>query len=129
MFNKKEWMKEYYQKNRERLLKRSKEYHQEHKVERSKAIRRYWQKLKKEVLAHYSNDSIPSCVVCNENRLPCLTIDHINNDGASQRRALNQVAGSNFYHWLRRNNYPKGYQTLCMNCQFMKEHTRREEIV
>jgi len=28
--------------------------------------------------------------------------------------------GSRFYYWLRRQGYPEGYQTLCMNCQWIK---------
>jgi hypothetical protein len=28
--------------------------------------------------------------------------------------------GVRFYSWLRRNNYPEGYQVLCFNCNIAK---------
>ncbi len=44
-----------------------------------------------------------------------LTIDHINNDGAAHRKEIGE-GGTNFYRWLRKNNYPLGFRTLCWNC-------------
>lgn len=58
------------------------------------------------------------CNCCNESERMFLSIDHINNDGALERRSGKYSgAGSPFYLWLRKNNFPKGYQVLCMNCQ------------
>ena len=31
-----------------------------------------------------------------------------------------------FYLWLKRNNFPEGFQTLCMNCQWLKKEENRE---
>ncbi len=75
------------------------------------------QMLKLEVLGKYSNDTF-RCTNCNEDRLDCLTIDHINNDGQEHRKAIGSV---NMYRWLRKNNYPNGFQVLCMNCQWVKK--------
>lgn len=74
--------------------------------------------LKKEVLTHYGEGAL-SCVTCGESRVDCLSIDHINGGGASHRKELNAY-GYRFYKRLKRDNYPDGYQTLCMNCQFIK---------
>jgi hypothetical protein len=58
------------------------------------------------------------CNCCNEDERLFLSIDHINNDGAEERRSGKYSgAGVPFYLWLRKNNFPSGYQVLCMNCQ------------
>ena len=85
--------------------------------------------VKIEVLVHYGNGRC-SCVMCGESRLACLSIDHINGNGSKERKALKRY-GYSFYLFLRRENYPKGLQTLCMNCQFCKvvlDKSRKEEV-
>lgn len=75
-------------------------------------------KLKEEVLTHYGKGRL-ACVMCGENRTNCLSIDHIEGGGNKERH--NRLRASHaFYRWLKNNGYPKGYQTLCMNCQFIK---------
>lgn len=71
-------------------------------------------KLRTEVFGHYGGQ----CACCGEADPMFLTIDHINNDGAAHRREIGQSlsGGINFYRWLRRNNYPEGFQPLCYNC-------------
>ena len=59
------------------------------------------------------------CSCCGENELAFLSIDHINNDGCKHRKEVG--SGSKFYWWLARNNFPSGFQVLCMNCQFGKK--------
>lgn len=73
------------------------------------------------------------CSCCGVEHIEFLTIDHINNDGASHRRQVAKDAGKSrrnskgwkvpgngrgvlLYAWLRRNNYPAGFQVLCLNC-------------
>lgn len=75
--------------------------------------------MKIEVLTHYGNGKC-ACVVCGEKRVACLSIDHINGDGEKHRKRIGIGGGSHFYAWLKHNNYPDGYQTLCMNCQWIK---------
>ena len=77
----------------------------------------------REILTHYGGGKL-ACVVCGEGRLACLSIDHINGGGTKHRKQMG--GGSAFYCWLKKQNYPKGYQTLCMNCQFVKRFERRE---
>ena len=78
---------------------------------------RYNQKLREEVLTHYGDGKL-ACIICGESRLPCLSIDHINGSGRKHREALGLRAGIPFYQWLRKQGFPDGYRTLCMNCQF-----------
>ena len=78
--------------------------------------RAYTQKQKKEVIDHYGG----ICCGCSNNNLNVLSIDHINNDGNVHRRDPNIPRGQGFYWWLKKNNFPSGYQVLCINCNMLK---------
>ena len=82
-------------------------------------------RLKIEVLTLYGNDKC-GCVRCGEARPACLSIDHIEGRGSQHRKGAMR-SSSSFYAWLKKNGYPKGYQTLCMNCQFIKRFENHEE--
>jgi hypothetical protein len=69
------------------------------------------------VLDHYGR----ICACCGAWR--CLTIDHINGDGAQHRAQIGGLAGREFYRWLIRNNYPAGFGTLCHNCNASKKRS------
>ncbi len=73
-------------------------------------------KLREDILTHYGDGKL-ACVICGENKLPCLTIDHINGGGNKHRKTLGLRAGMQFYRWLRKQGYPLGFRTLCRNCQ------------
>jgi hypothetical protein len=61
------------------------------------------------------------CNCCGETEPMFLSIDHINNDGAAERKSGKyKGGGSAFYNWLRKTGFPEGYQVLCMNCQVGK---------
>jgi hypothetical protein len=57
------------------------------------------------------------CACCGETEPMFLSIDHIANNGAEERR---RVQNKDFYRYLRNNGYPTGYQVLCMNCNHGK---------
>lgn len=73
------------------------------------------------VISHYSPKKC--CTSCGFSDMRALSIDHINGDGANHRRELK---GKSFYKWLIDNKYPRGFQVLCMNCQFIKRHEQNE---
>lgn len=81
---------------------------------------KYDRKLKLETLKHYGNGK-RACVKCGCDDMRTLSIDHINGDGKKFRKETGRHGGRSFYIWLKRNNYPKGHQTLCMNCQYIKK--------
>lgn len=57
------------------------------------------------------------CACCGETEPMFLSIDHIDNNGAEERRSgLYAGSGIGFYQWLRKSGFPPGYQVLCMNC-------------
>ena len=70
-------------------------------------------------LMHYGNGKL-ACVQCGFSDIRALSIDHKAGNGAAHRRSIGNKTGINFYKWLIDNNFPDGYQTLCMNCQRIK---------
>lgn len=84
----------------------------------------YSQKRKRLVLTHYGNGKL-ACVKCGFNDIRALSIDHISGGGTWGRKEK-QHGGNNFYSWLVRNGFPVGYQTLCMNCQWIKRSENKE---
>lgn len=70
-------------------------------------------KLRDEVLDAYGG----GCTCCGLITKRFLCIDHINDDGFEHRKT---VKPSNFYTWLRANEFPPGFQVLCFNCNHAK---------
>jgi len=60
------------------------------------------------------------CKCCSEERMVFLCVDHINNDGNIHRKKLKTRGGSQMYLWLIGNDFPEGFQVLCMNCNHAK---------
>jgi DNA-directed RNA polymerase subunit RPC12/RpoP len=61
------------------------------------------------------------CGCCGETEPLFLTIDHVENDGARMRAdKTHGRGGTQFYQWLRINNFPRGFQVLCVNCNIGK---------
>lgn len=81
--------------------------------------------MKVEVLTYYGNNRC-ACTRCGFDDVCALSIDHINGDGAEMKKQGKHKGGKSFYRFLRQTGYPTGYQTLCMNCQFIKRHENRE---
>lgn len=77
----------------------------------------YREKQRKQIIQHYGG-KFPKCVKCGFDNIKCLEIDHINNDGAKQRK---KVGGNEeLFRWIVKNNFPKDYQLLCRNCNWLK---------
>lgn len=138
MFDKKEYQKQYWIKHRDEKLIAMKEWRKENAKYCSEYDRQYhlknrtqirakrkekWQQVKKIVLTHYGNKQ-SSCVLCGESDLVVLSIDHISGGG---RKHIHKIGAGQFYKWLIKNNFPSGYRTLCMNCQF-RERERLKDL-
>lgn len=96
---------------------------QNHKAERKAYYLKHREQIKARVLAHYANSPIAHCIVCGMADPDVLCLDHINDDAVM--RGHRGKGGANFYLRLEQANYPKGYQTLCANCNLKKELKRR----
>lgn len=115
-----------------------KEWRAKNKEKKSEIQKRSYRKIRLEVLQHYSQSEIPLCKCCKENKFEFLQIDHINNDGAEHRREIGMtqstqdqmqregrkpsIGGNGFVYWLKKNNYPEGFQVLCANCNYGKKN-------
>ncbi len=76
--------------------------------------------LRMEVFNHYGG---AICKCCGETMFFALSLDHIENNGAAERRMLREQgisSGIRFYSWLKRSGFPEGYQVFCMNCNVAK---------
>lgn len=124
----KEYLRTYHKKNKDRLSKQKKEYLSKKKLENPEFAEKerirsliHYHDQRREVFNAYGG---MKCACCGETTEMFLTIDHINNDGASHRRAISNSPdngkGANIYGWLKKNNYPPGFQVLCMNCNHGK---------
>ena len=77
--------------------------------------------VRREVIGHYSKGTF-GCTCCGESEFDFLAIDHVAGDAnrTSKEQGLPR-AGTPLYMWLFRNGFPRGYQTLCANCNLSKQ--------
>ena len=103
-----EWRKKHGEVYKEKSRRRGKILYSENPEHyREKAIR-LRKKLKDTVYEAYGGYK---CACCGETTPEFLTIDHINNDGAEHRKSIGKC-GNNLLCWLKKENYPVGFQIL-----------------
>lgn len=90
----------------------AREQYRKHAVTYLKRKRAYHKAVKEQVFTAYGK----SCQCCGETTELFLDIDHMDNNGAVHRKQYNLRAGTQFYMWLIKNNFPANFQTLCCNC-------------
>lgn len=122
----------YYYKNHEKFKKLNKEYKLSHKKECDeyqlnyrKNNKDYINSLvannhlkKRQIVIDYYSHGTNSCSCCGEFIFEFLQIDHENNDGAKHRKQIGK--GYKLYYWLIENDFPEGFQVLCVNCNWGK---------
>lgn len=76
---------------------------------------RFRRKRKLDAFAAYGGSI---CVCCGETNQFFLCIDHVNGGGNAHRKEIagGSRGGDVIYSWLKKNNYPPGFQVLCFNC-------------
>ena len=74
------------------------------------------------ILEKYGN----ACVKCGFDDIRALQLDHIKDNGSEERKSLGgqKMSGANFYLYLIKQGLPGGYQTLCANCNNIKQWDR-----
>ena len=71
-------------------------------------------------LHHYSHGEM-ACGCCGERVVEFLSLDHVNDDGATHRRELGVTGGGQFYGWLRKTGYTyEGLVVACHNCNMAR---------
>lgn len=79
--------------------------------------RRCRAKAKRECFEHYGG---MKCACCGEIEPLFLTLDHIDSDRSVRQKYGGSAPSNSFYGFLRGMGYPKGFQVLCMNCNWGK---------
>lgn len=83
--------------------------------------KKYTKLLKKECFIAYGGVLCACCKV--PKFIEFLTLDHVKNDGAQERRQRGRrITGYQFYRWLRVRKFPnkERYQVLCWDCNGAK---------
>ena len=119
---------------------------EERKKRKGEYQREWYRKLKEEVLKVYSkklsNSDVPCCNCCRYTGIEFLTVDHIMPKREMEKEFKSMVKsisenisitpkeiqmGYNakrkadpLNQWLITNDFPKGFQILCWNCNFAK---------
>lgn len=110
------YFKEYSKRNRAAISARQKKWREENREHVRESKQNWRQRLKLEVLSHYSKGKL-RCACCGTEGTVFLTLDHIKGGGNRHRK---EVGGSMMYKYLIRVGYPLGYQVLCWNCNAAK---------
>jgi len=88
-------------------------YREENRTRINTRQRMRFDRLRREAILAYGG----KCAVCGEVITEFLCLDHINGDGAEDRR--NGLYGSKLYAQLREQGWPQGrLRVLCYNCNF-----------
>lgn len=88
-------------------------YREEKRTRINTRSRMRMDRLRRETILAYGG----KCAICGEVITEFLCLDHINGDGAEDRR--NGLIGSRLYAYLREQDWPKGrLRVLCYNCNF-----------
>jgi hypothetical protein len=111
---------DYYQESTDRYNAKAKRYYERLRKDPARYNKRIKRKLELDklrntkmrgvVLDHYGR----ACACCGEDEERFLTIDHVNSDGKEMRKV--HRTGLSFYRWLKNNDWPAEFQTLCFNC-------------
>jgi len=114
---------EYYLEHRDEIIQKACRWAKDNPVEHNSRCKKIKEKQKLTVFSEYCDDVV-KCKSCDENDIEILTIDHIDGNGAEHRREIGMAGrgGDPFYQWLKKNNYPDGFQVLCYNCNFRKRN-------
>ena len=118
-----QYHKDYYLSHREEIKQKTATYRRQHPEMVKIADRKIRARYKMEVFTYYSVGDNPACAICGIDDIDVLTIDHINGGGGALRR--NKKEASNLVWWLKKHNYPSGYQVLCANCNQKKSILQR----
>lgn len=109
---------EWYEKNRERInekkriaMRKYRKERPEHYAAQSRAAK---VRQKEKLFDIYGR----VCVLCGFNDIRALTLDHVLNNGAEERKAIGERG---VYSRALLPQYREEYRTLCMNCQWIQK--------
>lgn len=95
------------QNNKEHLATYMRQWHRDHPTWNTDRNR----KMRVEVIEHYGG----KCACCGEVIFEFLQLDHIEGNGRKHRDLVGRSMAA-MHRWLKKNNWPEGFQILCSNC-------------
>ena len=114
---KRKYERDWYEKHKEDIRKQKREnmrrYRRENPEIHRERSRKATRHLKEKVFNMYGH----VCQCCGFEDIRALTLDHVNNNGAEERKALGERGP---YRRALTSYKPDEYRILCMNCQFIK---------
>ena len=113
------------------------ENHTARKASQKRTYQKYREKYNKNEMVKYFeirnfvfekySKGVPKCACCGVKGIEFLALDHINGrrqmDSEPELKKIgysSKLANKQLLTWLKNNNFPKGFQILCHNCNFAK---------
>lgn len=109
----KQYRREYHEENRDQIIARVTAWSKQNPDRRRANAREYYYRIQEQCIAAYGGNK---CSCCGETEPLFLTLDHVDSDGSKHRKEIGTTGGQKLYRWLIKNNFPKGFQVLCSNC-------------
>ena len=104
--------------NRQKERDKARQWRKNNREKARKNSKNFTDKRRLKIINHYSKGQ-NRCACCGENIIEFLSIDHINGNGNKHRKIIGR---GGLPGWIIKNNFPKGFQVLCHNCNFAKGH-------
>ena len=96
-------------------------YYKKNRDKYNESSRKYNQRLRDECFAGYGNRC--ACEPCGETNVGFLTLDHVNRNGAEEKRTLGHSSNLQTYRLAIELGFPDDYQLLCFNCNCGRERS------
>lgn len=116
--------REYYAKHGDEIREHKKKYMRERRLKNPERHNRQSREAKNRMREKLFNMYGHVCVICGFNDKRALTLDHIKNNGAEERKSIGPRGP-----WQRaiKKYRPSEYRILCMNCQFIERVKAKRE--
>lgn len=113
--------RDYYRRNREAIIERTKVWHaanrDKSRLSAKLSMRRQRAIARQAILDAYGN----ACACCGETMSEFLALDHIHNDGREHRKAVGSFGSARVYADVIKQGFPKDrFQLLCHSCNMAK---------
>ena len=106
----------WYDQNKEHIRKYKREQMRKYRAANPEKYRAQSRKAKAKLKDAVFDLYGRACSICGYNDIRALTLDHIKNNGAEERKRI----GERGIYRRALEHHPDEYRTLCMNCQFIK---------
>lgn len=110
------WYKRWYEKNKDEARRTKRENMRRYRAENPDKYREQSRKAKRKIKAAVFDMYGRECAMCGFDDIRALSLDHVLNNGSKERAKL----GERGVYYRALEGHPEEYQTLCMNCQFIK---------